>query len=150
MIRFQTEKISDTWQEAIPLQVAHWDEVAHYKDIKLNPDFPSYLELERAGIVRCFTAREDGKLIGYVIFFVRPNLHYCQSIQALQDVLFLSPEKRLGRTGVEMIIRPEKPLASQGVQVVYHHVKAGSNMGRLLPRLGYELIDEVYGKRLDR
>jgi hypothetical protein len=149
MISFQIEKLSEIWQESIPIQVAHWDEIAHYKDIKLDPDYSSYLELERAGITHCHTVREDGRLVGYVVFFARPNLHYQQSFQAIQDVIFLSPAHRRGRTGIEMINRSDLILASEDVQVVYHHCKHGSNMGILLRYLGYELIDEVWGKRLD-
>jgi hypothetical protein len=35
------------------------------------------------------------------------------------------------------------------VQVVYHHAKRTNRVGELLERLGYELVDEIYAKRLE-
>jgi GNAT superfamily N-acetyltransferase len=149
MIEVREEDITELWDEAWPLLQEHWREIAHYQDIPLDPDRDAYAALERADLTRCYTAREDGKLIGYVVFFVRPNLHYRTSRQALQDVLFLLPEYRRGRAGLTLIKVAETRLRAEGVQVVYHHAKCSNQVGRLLEHIGYELVDGVYGKRLD-
>ena len=108
-----------------------------------------YSVIEEQGALRCYIARDDGKLIGYLSFFVRSNPHYKSSVQAVSDVLFLLPEYRRGGTGVLLIRHGERALKAEGVQAVYHHVKRTNQVGRLLVRMGYELIDEVYAKRLD-
>jgi hypothetical protein len=71
-------------------------------------------------------------------------------LQANQDVLFVAREYR-GSTGKGLLDFSEADLKALGVQVVYQHIKARSrNLGRLLRLRGYEHIDEIYGKRLDR
>lgn len=149
MTTYQREPVAGLWDEAWELLKAHWEEVAHYKDIALNPDVGLYDAMEKAGALRCYTARVDGKLVGYAVFFVRPNAHYKQCLVAQQDVLFVLPAYRLGRTGITLIRVAEKALRADGVQVVYHHAKRTNRVGELLARLGYELVDEIYAKRLD-
>ena len=99
-----------------------------------------------------FTARdEDGKLAGYCVFIVRTNPHYAQSLQAAQDVVYVAPWAR-GTTGQRLFAFCEEQLREQGVQAIYHHVKAkpGLNFGPLLERRGYEAVDIIYAKRLDK
>jgi len=146
---YQAELVSDLWEEATPLLEAHWREVAHYQDIALKPDVETYAKLQAAGQLRCYTARDCGRLIGYVVFFVRPNPHYATSIQAHQDVLFVALDYRKGMVGVRLIKFAEQRLRAEGVQVIYHHAKRTNKVGELLKRLGYELVDEIYAKRLD-
>lgn len=149
-VYFQREDSADLVGEIQPLLEAHWREVAHYQDIPLAPDWGSYYTAEQAGQLRCYSARDCDELIGYVVFFVRPNMHYRGSLQAWQDVLFMAPEHRAGMAGVKLIRHAERRLAAEGVQVVYHHAKRTNRVGELLGRLGYELVDEIYAKRLDR
>jgi len=146
---YQAELVSDLWEEAMPLLEAHWREVAHYQDIELKPDVETYARMQAAGQLRCYTARDSGRLIGYVVFFVRPNPHYAASIQAHQDVLFVALDYRRGMVGVRLIKVAEQRLRAEGAQVIYHHAKRTNKVGELLARLGYELVDEIYAKRLD-
>lgn len=150
MIEYSQEKVSTLWGEVMPLLEAHWDEIAHYKDILVDPDTALYEMVEEAGALRCYTARADGRLIGYLVFFVKHNGHYKSSLQAVQDVLFLLPQYRKGGVGVRLLKWAEEMLIAENVQVVYHHVKTTNQVGKLLVHLGYELVDEIYAKRLDK
>jgi GNAT superfamily N-acetyltransferase len=85
-----------------------------------------------------------------VIFFLRPNMHYRRSLQAAQDVLYLHPDYRRGMAGVTLIRVAETRLRAEGVQVIYHHAKRTNRVGELLERLGYEHVENVYAKRLDK
>ena len=150
---YQREQVSDLWDEAAPLLEAHWREIAHYQDIPLSPNVTAYRKLEDLGQVRCYTVRagvNGGKLAGYVVFFVCRNPHYSTSLQASQDVLFVAPEYRQGMAGVRLIRHAEECLRAEGVQVIYHHVKRTNRVGELLERLGYEQVEHIYAKRLDR
>lgn len=149
-MRFSQEILShDLIVEMIPLLYKHYKEIAHYQDIELDPDYEQYLKIQELGMIRVFTARDEinSSLIGYSVFFVRHNLHYKNSKQAVQDILFLHPERR--GVGGKLIDFADSMLTADGVQVVYHHVKKEHNFGKLLERKGYELIDLIYGKRLD-
>jgi len=135
----------------MPLLAEHWLEVAHYLDIPLDVDQEAYEQIEDAGALRVFTARDAaGVMFGYAVYFVRSNLHYRRSKQAVQDVLYVDPEHR-GGLGIRMLKWNHEQLRAEGVQVVYQHVKRkpGLNFGPLLKRLGYEAIDDIYGLRLD-
>lgn len=137
--------------ELLPLLVIHYKTVAHFKDIELAPCRETYLKLQEAGLLRVFTAREGaGGLIGYAVFFVKPNIHYRYSLQAQQDVLFIHPERR--GFGSKFVAWCDEQLAAEGVQVSVHHVKAKKelNFAPMLEKQGYELVDLILAKRLDK
>ena len=130
----------------------HWQEVAFYKDIPLAVDWEVYAAVEAAGRLRIFTARIAGELVGYCAYSVGPIPVHRSLRRASQDVLFLAPEHRKGRIGVQLLLFSERQLRDEGVQVVVQHSKARKDLdlGPLLERLGYEQVEAVWGKRLDR
>ena len=148
-ITFQSERATECFSEALPLLQAHWDEVANYQDIKLDPDFEVYAMLEETGKLKTYTARNaERKLIGYFVAFVSHHPHHRKSLQANLDIIFILPEYR-GGTGRKFISWCENQLRDEGVQVVYQHLKIAHDKAALMQKLGYEAIDKVYGKRLD-
>lgn len=137
-------------RELEPLLIKHYLEISHYLDIPLKPNWNIYLEAEKLGKLHVYTARKDAGLIGYAAFLVDTNPHYMDSLQAMQDVIYLDPNYRGGRTGLMLIKYAENELRTCGVQVVYHHVKLKHpQLGRLLEALGYEQTDQLYARRLD-
>lgn len=147
--QFSRESSATVIDEIKSLLEAHYAEIAHYSDIPIGCDYDSYLTMEANGKLRIYTIRLDGALVGYAIFKVATSLHYRTSLQAQQDVLYLDPTYRKGRIGMRFIQFCDGQLQAEGVQVVYQHVKAKHNFGPMLERLGYELIDHLYGRRLD-
>lgn len=149
-VTFSRESFQTLHAEAMPLFKKHFKEVSHYQDIELDIDVEKYLSLEQQGMLRVFIARKNFAAIGYALFFVKNNIRYQKSVQAVQDVLFIDPDHRgVGRKLIEYC---DEYLRSEGIQVVYHHVKAKPelNFGPLLERMGYELVDLIYAKRLDK
>lgn len=136
------------------LLAKHWQEVAFYKDIPLDPDWELYQATEQIGRLRIFTARIRGELVGYAAFILNRNPHYKSSWQAAQDVIFVAPEHRNGKLGAHLILFAERHLRAETppVQVTYQHSKASADLdiGPLLKRLGYEFVDTIWAKRLDR
>ena len=128
----------------------HYHEIAHFKDIALDIDWPMYEKADELGKLRCFSARIDGELVGYVGHIVNLAPHYKGSLQAVQDVIFMAPERRGLFAGSRLIAYSDQCLAAEGVQVVYHHTKAAFPMDSILKRNGYELVDTLWAKRLDR
>ena len=147
MIVFAHESVADVRSEIEPLLAMHWREIAHYQDIPLDPDWDFYL---MSPSVRVFTARDGGRLIGYGVFFIGPSRHSKTSVQAVEDILFLHPEYRGGRAGYGLVRYCDDQLKAEGAQVVYQHVNSEHDFGPLLKRCGYELVDHIYGRRLDR
>lgn len=147
--QFAHESSETVIEEILPLLHEHYAEIAHYQDIPIAIDIEAYLKAERQGILRIYTVRHGGELIGYALFAVKPSIKYSGSLQAQQDVLYLSPAFRKGRVGMRFIQWCDTQLKAEGVQVCYQHVKAAHNFGPMLERMGYELIDHIYGRRLD-
>lgn len=144
----QRERAHDLVAEIAPLLAQHHAEVAAF-DLKLEPNIPAYCAMEDAGGLRCFTLREGGLLIGYVVHFVVPNPHYVSSKQATADTIFVSPEYRDRGRGLALLRYADEQLAQEGVQVVYQHTSMARDFGPVLTRfLGYRPIATVYGKRL--
>lgn len=149
-MKFQREILTESiLDEAFSLNHAHWKEIAHYQDIILNPDRETYLKLETLGLLRLFTSRIEEKLVGYAVFFVKANIHYKDSIQANQDILYLDPSLRKAMNGYRFIQFCDEQLKAEGIQVVYQHIKAAHNFGPMLERIGYELVDHIYARRLN-
>ena len=150
MIVFSRESLTDAlWSEAMPLLAKHWAEIAHYPDIPLEPDVALYQAIEANGALRVFTARRDEALVGYALFFVRPNGHYKSSLQASQDVLYIDPAIRGGSAVPRFLLFCDAELKADGVQVACHHLKVAHNHERLMRSLGYEPVDIIWTKRLD-
>jgi L-amino acid N-acyltransferase YncA len=147
-VALQEEPIRALWAEMWPLLCAHWREIATWQDIQLDPDMDAYEAMAEAGMLRVFTARDEGRLIGYAAYVVRTHLHYMGSKQAVQDVIYLSPKHRRGRLGIRLMQHADAALAEDGVQVVYHHVKLAHDFGPVLERMGYTLVEKVYARRL--
>lgn len=149
-VEFAHKRFDSTlFQEMLPMLVAHWQEVAHFKDIPLDPDLKFYTALESAGVLRTYTARRAGELCGYAVFVLRFNPHYKTNLQAIQDIVYLDPSAR-GKLGLKFLKFCDEELRAEKVQAVYHHVKASHNFGLVLQRIGYELVDLIYTRRLDK
>jgi GNAT superfamily N-acetyltransferase len=147
-MNYQREPFVDVMGEIKALWDLHYAEIAHYQDIALEPDYEFY---STNPALRVFTARDEGRLVGYAIFGISHNKHYMSSLQAVQDLLYVHPEWRGKGLGQGLIEFSDKQLADEGCQVVYHHVKAAHAQvfAPLLERNGYQLVDNIYARRLD-
>lgn len=151
-LNFSFERLTPTLlDEAYDLLYTHWDEIAHYRDLPLDPDRAQYLALQANGVLRAYSVRvsDTQKLVGYAVYFVRPNPHYVSSgLCAAQDILYIHPDHR--GIGHRFIPWCDEQLRAEGVRCVYQHSKLAHDIGPLLTRLGYEPIDTMWGRRLDR
>lgn len=149
--QFARESSDTVINEIAPLLENHWAEIAHYPDIPVGVDYDAYLRIEAKGALRIYTIRVGIELVGYALFTVNHSLHYSSSLQARQDVLYLDPTYRRGRVGWKFIAWCDTQLKAEGVQVVHQHAKiAHPQLAVLLPRLGYEAVDVIWSRRLDR
>jgi len=137
-IVFGKELLCEAVHEADELLRLHYEELTLNKHrVKLDPIWDSYASLEAAGRFHIFTAREDGRLIGYSAFFVNRHLHYADLTTALNDVLFLHPDHRLGMTGIRLLKFCEAELKKLGAQKVCWHAKLNTSLIPILTRMGY-------------
>ena len=149
MLRYQQEFLSSVSEEIKPLLNSHWEEIALNKDkIKLNPDWEVYQSLENQGKLKIFTARGEGKLVGYFVVVVGVNMHYKDHLFASNDIIYLSPEHRKGFTGIKLIKFAEKCLKEDGVSVLTINTKVHQPFDKLMDFLKFRKIERVYSKYL--
>ncbi len=149
MVTYAVEKLADMKAEMETLLPLHWQEIARDKEIiQLKPDWDTYFALEACGVFHAVVARQEGEMIGYHISFVKPHLHYLDSLTAISDIYFLHPEHRKGRVGIQLFKEVEKSWKARGVQKAYTGCKVTKDMGPIFERLGWKFIEKIYAKVL--
>jgi GNAT superfamily N-acetyltransferase len=148
MVDLYVEPLSDKLiGEVQPLIELHYEELTLHKQVvKLDPDWNRYKSLADQKMITIITARDKGILIGYSLFFVSSHIHYKNNVMANNDVLYLHPEYRQGRTGLKLIRKCEQVLQELGVDKIIWHVKYAKDFRQILYRLGYEDEDALVGK----
>ena len=145
-MNFATERLfPDLFGEMVPLLERHWDEVAlkdAFGPVDVNED--AYRQIEEAGCLHVTTARESGRLVGYAVYFIVPNLHYRTRLVAEADVFFLLPEYRQGLAGLRLMQAADRALVERGVDIIISKVKTAHDCGRLFERMGYRLAEKNY------
>ena len=146
-MKYQQEFLIQVENDIRPLLEEHWKEIAtNQQEIKLNPDWDMYHYLEEKGFLKVFTAREEGKLVGHYVAVLSRSLHYKDHLFATNDLIFLRPEYRKGRTGIKLIQFAEKYLKEDGASVLFITTKVHKPFGRLLEYLGYTADEQTYAK----
>jgi hypothetical protein len=118
---FQEESISAALEEAKPLFKKHWEESESHYGFPLDPDYDLYILLQAQGLLRSYSARIDGKLVGYAVYLVKNSHHYKTVLMAKQDVVFIEKEFR---TKLHFIQWTYAQLRNVGVKVIVVNVKA--------------------------
>lgn len=147
MVEYAKESLCDVIAEVAPLLELHYRELTLNRDrVKLNPDWNRYSELEHAGAFHVFTARDDGRLVGYSAFFLGPHLHYKDLMVANNDVLYLHPDARNGMLGIRLIKASESGMKAMGAAKITWHAKYSNDLQQILARLGYANEEAIMGK----
>lgn len=155
-MKLAVEKLSklmcDDWEHANQLLHAHWQEVAHDKELmKLDPNLDKYIEADFKQRLHIVVMRDDGdKIVGYSVHFLTQHPHYRGMTCAEDDVHYLIPEFR--GTGNHELMRTYalRTLKERGVQFVTARVKVGHEHDKTLRNLGYGPVDMVYGLDLTK
>ena len=149
-MRYQQEFLSSVYIEIQALIQLHWEQIALNQDeIKLNPDWDQYEAAEAQGVLKVFTARDDGVLVGYFVVLAQRSMHYKDHIFAYNDVLFLHPDYRKGLAGMKLLKVAEKFLKQDGVSLLIVNTKVHKPFDALLERMGYTHIENNFSKRLN-
>jgi len=144
---YQEESYAQVVDEIQPLIKSHWKEIASCKDkIKLNPNFNMYKTMNELGILRIFTVRDFGKLVGYFIVMCQPHLHYSDHVYAMNDIIYIDPEYRGSTIAFKLLRSVEKRLKKDGVSVLMINMKVYAPFDRLLEKLNFENTERVYSK----
>ena len=149
MITFQIETLAQVKDDMQPLLKEHWQLVAMYQDkIKLNPDWKEYARLEASGILKIFTARDDGRLVGYFAVLISKSLHYSDHYFAINDVIFVKQDSRANATGYKLLKYAEDYCKSCGISTLAVNTKVALPFDKLMTSNGYDYAERLYIKYL--
>jgi GNAT superfamily N-acetyltransferase len=126
----------------------HYEELCVTKDFPLSPDYDAYRRLANAGLLRTVTCRANGELVGYIVFYITPHLHYSTCLTATEDIYYVKKEYRKGRVGIKLFQYAEQVLKERGVQRIIMHTKVHLDNSRLFEYLGYKWTDKIFTKML--
>ena len=146
-IVFAEEQLQHVLEEMKPMLLEHWEEVAMYKDkIDFSPDYNKYFSMCDMGFIRLYTMRDNGKLVGYSLFFTMPHLHYSKDMFAVNDVVFVDPEYRLPFITPAFFNYVEEQLSRLGMSVITYHMKVYKPFEKLMNGLQYNFTEHLYTK----
>lgn len=148
-MKFAVEKLRYTWLEVLPLAKAHWEETFKYQGIPFNPDLTRYIEYSDVGCYLNFTARDEGKMVGYGGVYVMPSMH-TREMLATEDTYYLSPPYRKGRNAILFFDFMESTLRDMGVKEVQLTTEVRNTKAeRIIEYMGYSWVEKRWSKRLD-
>lgn len=144
------EKLAQTLPEMKALFQGHFDELALDKgEAPLDPQYEVYLERERRGEVMLVVVRERGLLVGYLVAFIAPGLHYRTVLTCTTDIFYIVPEHRTGGCGKLLFAAAEKEARRRGVKRWFVGTKMHADCGAMLERFGFKEIERHYSKMLE-
>lgn len=131
-VTFQHERYSEAFcKELLPLIKANWRESSSYEaGIEVDPSFPRYQKLDAADVCVCFTARDDGKLVGYVVYIVTASRKHRAVLCGFGEALYMGPEHR--GHGPQLLTAAHQALIARGVRRLGWLVDEGSTLQQYL------------------
>jgi GNAT superfamily N-acetyltransferase len=123
----------------------------HHHDQPYAPSFERYNSYAKVGWFLQFTARENGKLVGYSGVYVTPSMH-TQATISVEDTWYLLPEYRKGWNAIKFYKFIEaygKPLGVHEAVLTIPATK-DPRLGHMLERMGYTAVAVKYSKNLVR
>ena len=150
-VAFSVEAIAPIWDEFEALAYLHWQDAQQHRG-NTEPFILSRLRYESAnqnGFLRVLTARQDGRLVGYLVLYVTASMH-SQVPMAVEDTFFLHPLHRGGRTALRFLEFMEAQCRAWGVQRLLCSCEASNDTGivRLLQHLDFRPSIMQYEKDL--
>lgn len=144
----QVEPFPDVVVEIAQLVEPHWEEVGSLKDVfQRSIDYAAYHKMHQAERLMTVTARDDGRMVGYVVGVLGNDLHRVthedpphRVITMSMLVYYILPTHR---GHARALIRTTEAFAwARGVQIMNTRVKPGLNAAdAFFAKMGYEPIE---------
>lgn len=153
-----TAQIEDLTAEAIeelqPLLPVHYDELSEHglQGIPLDPQYGIYLARAALGQVVYVTLRDAGNLVGYLVSFVAPGLHYESCLTCTGDIFFVYPDKRGQQAGVMLFTEWLAECRRRGVKLAQVGIKSRhARFARpLIEAMGFEETEIMFWQFLGK
>lgn len=141
--------ITDFMRANLDLGRDHYDEIARNKQVMVfKPDIERFQDIENTGLLLSIAAFDEDKMVGYSVTILHTHLHYADLKCAYNDMLYVHPEYRKGRVGLQLIRETQRLCKARGVQFMTWHAKEDTPLATLLPKLGCKVQDIIFSEEL--
>jgi predicted GNAT superfamily acetyltransferase len=141
--------ITEFMQANLDLGREHYDEIARNKQIMVfNPDIERFQDIENSGLLLSIAAFDGDKMVGYSVTILSNHLHYANLNCAYNDMLYVHPDYRKGRVGLQLIRETQQRAKARGAQFMTWHAKESTPLAALLPKLGCKVQDIIFSEEL--
>lgn len=144
---------SEVYKDIFHMFQEHWNELGEAGgSSNLSIDHHLLMSLDSSGMYKCFTAEHDGKCIGYASWVISRGIHSASDIYATTDAVYVDKEYResLMGAGVRLLKYSEKVLREKyKVNIIQFSMNINYDLGSLLSKMGYEISEIKYSKKLE-
>jgi GNAT superfamily N-acetyltransferase len=144
---YQQEFLCHCENEVRPLAELEWEESGHPTEA-LVIDWDSYFGLEEAGLLKFFTARKEGILVGYFVVLVSQPFTTKGQLVASYDAVYVHKDYRKSMVARRLFSFVESCIKEDGIYRVVASSSKKNPIGAFLNRLGYNEIETKYEKVL--
>ena len=144
------EKSESTVEEIKLLMVDH-DRVLTNditQEWPLDVDFDLYRKVEEVGRLRIFTAREEGRMVGYLICILMHSQQRKSLRMAHEEAFYVDPDFRRNGTATKLMEFAEESLKPEADIIMYHAPEANPAFGLLLKKRRCKKYAEYFARRL--
>lgn len=132
----------------------HYEELSEHKlrGIPLDPNFDHYLARDARGEVILIALRDAGKLVGYLVSFITPGLHYQSCLTCSSDIFFVYPDSRGMQGGVLLFQEWLREGHRRGANLMSagFKTKHAKHVRPLLDAMGFFEAEIMFWKFLDK
>jgi len=111
------------------------------------PQWDTYEVMCKAGLLHILGAFQEDMLVGFVTFIVSELPHYGVNV-ATSESLFLHPEHRHGRLGINIIRAAQLMAKDLGAKAFMISAPHGGKLEELAPAIGFRETNRVFCRSL--
>jgi GNAT superfamily N-acetyltransferase len=149
-VTFRLEPFRQFYRDAQPLFAEHLVQTGQSPDDHARKNVALLETLDDLGILQVLTARQNGRMFGYLMSVVAPSLDSPDVTQAEHTIFFASPAIR--GLGMRLQRAALEALRARGVHHVLMragHRGSGPRLGTFYRRLGAEEFGQLYRLELE-
>jgi GNAT superfamily N-acetyltransferase len=149
MLYVTQENVENCWEVLDKLVRDYYATTVASDDLPpLDWNWPMFVELQAQRALVLIVCREEGLIVGFLIYFVAYHPHHQRVLCAQCDTLATRVDRRGKGIGKKLIEFGEKLLKARGVQMVAHNYRTCYDAEPLFPKIGYKLEEHSYRKML--
>jgi GNAT superfamily N-acetyltransferase len=150
MIEYREESFEEVLMDFMRLLPEHMAEMNYFQKngAKFDPDYGAYIRGQGRGNFMLITAKDQGVLVGYIVFVVQTHIRFKSTLYATEDLYYVVPEYRRQGIAKRLFEVAEAKLKEYNVDFIFATTKTYLDRSGLLEQAGYEQFEKKFAKKL--